>query len=132
MAKIMIIDDDVGLMDDMSVLLKDAGHTVTVLDTVDGAIVKLTADKPDLLILDVMFPDNPAAGFDLARKIRQTREISKLPIVLLTGVNQQFPMDFSPGDIDSDWMPVQDFVDKPVDFKKLLRKISKLLGQSAD
>lgn len=132
MAKIMIIDDDVSLMDDMSVLLKDAGHTITVSDTVDGAIEKLTADKPDLLILDVMFPDNPAAGFDLARKIRQTREISQLPVVLLTGVNQQFPMDFSPGDIDSDWMPVQDFVDKPVDFKKLLKKINKLLGQSAD
>lgn len=132
MAKLMIIDDDAGLMDDMFVILKNAGHTVTVLDTVAGAVEKLTADKPDLLILDVMFPDNPAAGFDLARKIRQTREISKLPIVLLTGVNQHFPMDFSPGDIDSDWMPVQDFVDKPVDFKKLLRKISKLLGQSAD
>ena len=132
MAKIMLIDDDAGLMDDMFVLLKDAGHTVTGSDTVDGAIEKLTADKPDLLILDVMFPDNPAAGFDLARKIRQTREISKLPIILLTGVNQHFPMDFSPGDIDSDWMPVQDFVDKPIDFKKLLRKISKLLGQSAE
>lgn len=132
MAKLMIIDDDVGLMDDMFVILKNAGHTVTVSDTVAGAVEKLTADKPDLLILDVMFPDNPAAGFDLARKIRQTREISKLPIILLTGVNQHFPMDFSPGDIDSDWMPVQDFVDKPVDFKKLLRKISKLLGQSAN
>lgn len=132
MAKLMIIDDDAGLMDDMFVILKNAGHTVTVSDTVDGAVEKLTADKPDLLILDVMFPDNPAAGFDLARKIRQTREISNLPIVLLTGVNQHFPMDFSPGDIDSDWMPVQDFVDKPVDFKKLLMKISKLLGQSVN
>jgi CheY-like chemotaxis protein len=129
-AKIMLIDDDAGLMDDMFVLLKDAGHTVTVSDTVDGAIEKLTADKPDLLILDVMFPDNPAAGFDLARKIRQTREISKLPIILLTGVNQHFPMDFSSGDIDSDWMPVQDFVEKPVDFKKLQKKINKLMGQS--
>ena len=132
MAKLMIIDDDVGLMDDMLVILKNAGHTVTAADTVSGAIEKLTAGKPDLLILDVMFPDNPAAGFDLARKIRQTREISNLPVILLTGVNQHFPMDFSPGDINSDWMPVQDFVDKPVDFKKLLRKINKLLGLSAE
>lgn len=132
MAKIMIIDDDAGLMDDMFVLLKNAGHTVTVSDTVDGAIEKLTADKPDLLILDVMFPDNPAAGFDLARKIRQTPAIHMLPVILLTGVNQHFPMNFSPGDIDSDWMPVQDFVEKPVDFKKLQKKINKLLGQSGD
>lgn len=132
MANIMIIDDDTDLADNLSVLLRNAGHWVMTSDTVDGAIEKLMVSKPDLLILDVMFPDNPVAGFDLARKIRRTREISKLPVILLTGVNQQFPMGFSSNDIDPNWMPVQDFVDKHADFKKLLRKINKLLRQSAD
>lgn len=132
MARIMIIDDDVELTSNMSVLLQSEGHTVTTFDSVERAVEKLRDGKPDLLILDVMFPENPAAGFDLARKIRQTREISKLPVILLTGVNQQFPMDFSSEDIDPDWMPVQDFLEKPVENKKLLRKITKLLGQSGD
>jgi len=127
----MILDDDIEWTDNLSVFLKDDGHWVMTSDTVDGAIEKLTVFKPDLLILDVMFPENPVAGFDLAREIRQTRAISKLPVILLTGVNQHFPTDFSSDDIDSKWMPVQDFVDKRVDFKRLLKKINKLLRQSA-
>lgn len=128
MAKITIIDDDVELTGNMAVLLQGKGHTVTAFNSVERVIEKLRDDKPDLVILDVMFPENPAAGFDLARKIRRSRELGKLPVILLTGVNQQFPMDFSSGDIDPDWMPVQEFLDKPVDFKKLLRKISRLLN----
>ena len=127
MAKIMIIDDDVELSGNLSVLLQSAGHTVTTFGNVDGAVDKLRDGKPDLLILDVMFPENPVAGFDLARKIRHVRALEALPIIMLTGVNQYFPMDFSKGDIDPDWMPVQDFIEKPVESKKLLRKIAKLL-----
>lgn len=131
MAKIMIIDDDNDLADNTALLLTHEGHTVTLSDTVEGAIEKLKVSRPDVLILDVMFPENPAAGFDLARQIRQTRELETLPVILLTGVNQHFPMDFSPGDIDPDWMPVQDFMDKPVDIKKLLKKIARLSGPAA-
>ena len=127
MATIKIIDDDVEHADNLAVVLKGAGHETTTLDDTEGAIDKLMADKPDLVVLDVMFPENPAAGFDLARKIRQTSEIAQLPIILLTAVNQEFPMDFSAEDIDPDWMPVQEFLEKPVDFADLLKKVDSLL-----
>ena len=127
MPYIMIIDDDVEIAEDLSVFLEDAGHTVKTLDDTEGAIKSLVEDTPDLLILDVMFPERPAGGFDLARKIRETETIKDLPVVLLTGVNQEFPMDFSAKDIDKDWMPVQDFIEKPVDIPKLITKISNLL-----
>lgn len=130
MARIKIIDDDVELSEMLSLCLKKEGHTVSSRDDIDGAVEDLVQDKPDLLILDVMFPENPAAGFDLARKIRQTREIHDLPIILLTGINQEFPMGFSADDIHQDWMPVHDFVEKPVDTKQLLKKLRKLLQKS--
>ncbi len=123
----MIIDDDTGLAEDMSVFLKIMGHSVMTSDSMDGAIEKLIAFGPDLLILDVMFPENPVAGFDLARRIRRTKEISKLPIILTTGMNQHFPSEFSSDDIDPNWMPVQDFMEKPVNFKKLIGRIDRLL-----
>jgi DNA-binding response OmpR family regulator len=93
-------------------------------------VQELKLNKPDLLILDVMFPENPAGGFDLARQIRKTEEIKNLPVIMLTAVNQEFPMDFSADDIDPDWMPVQDFVEKPVDTGELLGKIERLLSGS--
>ncbi len=127
MARIEIIDDDVAFAEDVSVFLKNEGHTVTITDDTEGAIEKLVTDTPDLLILDVMFPGNVSAGFDLARAIRQNKNIEGLPIILLTAVNQEFPMDFSSNDIDDEWIPVQDFVEKPVDMQELMEKVNKLL-----
>jgi DNA-binding response OmpR family regulator len=127
MAYIRIIDDDEEFADNLSLILKKEGHTVDILNETEGAVESLTQKTPDLLILDVMFPENPSAGFDLARKIRETEEIKNLRVILLTGVNQEFPMDFSSDDIDPDWIPVQDFVDKSVNMPDLLDKINKLL-----
>ena len=129
MARIEIIDDDVELAENFSLVLKKEGHTVSIRDQAEGALEELLQNKPDLLILDVMFPENPAGGFDLARKIKQTEEIKDLPVILLTAINQEFPMDFSARDIDQDWMPVQDFVEKPVNIPDLIEKVNKMLAE---
>jgi CheY-like chemotaxis protein len=128
MAKIRIIDDDVEQMNNLAAGLKKLGHVVSTMDRTEGAAKSLIQDKPDVLILDVMFPGDPSAGFNLAREIRKTPQLAKLPVIMLTDVNQQFPMDFSMNDADKDWMPVQDFVEKPADPKKLSDKIAKLLA----
>ncbi len=128
MALIGIIDDDAELAENLSMVLQKEGHEVSTRDTTEGAINDLLKEKPDLLILDVMFPENPAGGFDLAREIRKTDGIKDLPIILLTAINQEFPMDFSSNDIDQDWMPVQDFAEKPVDIKEMLNKVTKILS----
>lgn len=130
MAKIAVIDDDVEIGENLSLVLEKEGHEVVVRDTTEGAVATLVESKADLLILDVMFPENPAGGFDLAREIRKSPEIKDLPIILLTAVNQEFPMDFSSYDIDDEWMPVQDFLEKPIKIAPLLEKIDKLLGVS--
>jgi len=127
MARIMIIDDDIQLADNTALLIRQKGHEVTTLYTTGDAVRRITEDHPDLVILDVMFPDNPVAGFDLARQIRRTKAIKDLPIILLTGINQDFPMDFSSQDIDPDWMPVQDFMEKPVKMPALLDKVNRLM-----
>src|ERR1035437_10041385 len=127
MARIMIIDDDIELADNTAALIRRQGHEVSVLHTTEDAVRKVAEDKPDLVILDVMFPDNPVAGYDLARQIRRMKAIKDLPIVLLTGINQEFPLDFSSQDIDPDWMPVQDFMEKPVKMPALLDKVNRLM-----
>lgn len=127
MARIMIIDDDKELADNTATLVRNAGHEVSVLYTTEEAVRHVSEGKPELIILDVMFPENPVAGFDLARKIRHTKSTKETPIILLTGINQEFPMDFSGDDIDPDWMPVQDFMEKPVKMPALIEKVNRLL-----
>lgn len=130
MALITIIDDDIEFAENLAVILKKEGYSIKVLDNTEAALEELINNTPDLLILDVMFPENPAAGFDLARKIRKTKAIKKLPVIMLTAINQEFPMDFSSDDIDRDWMPVQDFVEKPIDTQLLLKKVINLIEAS--
>ncbi|MEI6564077.1 MAG: response regulator [bacterium] len=127
MARIIIVDDDVEFAEDLSKSLQQAGYDVEVKNRIEGLIEDIVLNRPDLLILDVMFPDNPVAGFDVARAVRLKEEIKSIPIILLTAVNQEHSMDFSARDIDPEWLPVQDLEEKPVAKAKLLKKISKLL-----
>ena len=127
MAKIEIIDDDSEFAGNLALLLEGEGHSVKTRDRLEGALEELARDAPDVLILDVMFPENPAGGFDLARAIRKTAGIQGLPVILLTAINQELPMEFSSADIDKQWMPVQDFVEKPVALSVLLEKVGGLL-----
>ena len=107
--------------------LKQDGHTVGTKTDTEGVEEYLQQDTPDLLILDVMFPDNSSAGLDAARRIRESKGLENLPIIMLSGVNQEFPMHFSDDAIDDDWMPVQRFVEKPVEMEKLFEAIRQLL-----
>ena len=128
MAKIKIVDDDLDFAEAISIALKEKGHEVSIRDCVEGAIGDLISDKPDLLILDVMFPGKPTAGFDLARKISKTSELKNLPVILLTSINDNFPTHFSGDDTTHDWLPVQDFIEKPLALPNLLDKVQKLLS----
>jgi DNA-binding response OmpR family regulator len=127
MAKIQIIDDEVDLAGNLKILLENSGHTAFTHNAIEGAVEEILKNAPDILLLDVMFPGNPSGGFEIARAVRENDGLKKLPIIMLTGVNQEMPLDFSSKDIDSDWMPVQDFMDKPVDMTKLIEAIDSLL-----
>ena len=88
------------------------------------AVPSVEQRRPDVLILDVMFPENPSAGFELARTVQ--RKFADIPVLMLTAVNQQFPLGFSNRDIDPKWLPVTEFIEKPVDFGVLCDKVKKL------
>ncbi len=126
MAKIMIMDDDVEMTGNMSTCLRNAGHTLTTADTIQSGMEKLRKSTPDLLILDMMFPEDPLGGLTVAKQIRHDRELASLPIILLTGVNQHFPLSF-PSDPKEDCRPIQDYIEKPVDFKELLSRVTDVL-----
>ncbi|MEI7899212.1 MAG: response regulator [bacterium] len=131
MAKIIIVDDDIEFTGYLSKTLQQAGYEVLAIHQTDGLMEVIVREMPDLLILDVMFPDNPVAGFDAARAVRLRSEIKDIPIIMLTAINEEHPMNFAARDIDSAWLPIQDFEEKPITRVKLLNKISKLLNAQA-
>jgi len=132
MAYILIVDDDEDLAQAFAKVLKDARHEVAIEGETARALERMNRKAPDLVILDVMFPENSSAGFELARDMRRgQRKLGDIPILMLTAVNSKFPTGFSARDIDADWLPVTDFVEKPVDLGVLVSKVSALLQRGA-
>jgi DNA-binding response OmpR family regulator len=71
MAKVMIVDDDRDFMDLICRVLKHKGHSTTALYDIEGVIQHLEREPHDVLVLNVMFPEDAAAGFHLAQEIRK-------------------------------------------------------------
>ncbi len=128
MAYILIIDDDEDFSNAAAIELAHAGHEVVEELSISSGQQRLSARQPDILILDVMFPEDSAAGLKLAQSVHI--DYPDLPIILLTAVNQEFPLGFSKKAIDDVHMPVADFLEKPIDLNTLSKTIANLLEKS--
>jgi DNA-binding response OmpR family regulator len=130
MAYILIVDDDEDFASTAAIVLQKEGHDIKIELSTDDAEKSMEDKTPDLVVLDVMFPEDDSAGFELARLMRQKSEtLKKVPILMLTAINTKFPLGFGSKDIDEDWLPVADFLEKPVDFEVLRQKVSALLNE---
>jgi CheY-like chemotaxis protein len=125
--KILLVDDDPDIIVALSAILKPHDFEIITANNASEAFEKLTNKKPDLAILDVIM-DNQHDGFDLARKIKKTEGFEKLPIIMLTSISEVTGVNFSAAASDPDWLPVEEFIDKPVEPKILLEIIDDLLN----
>ncbi|MCF6268799.1 MAG: response regulator [Melioribacteraceae bacterium] len=124
--KIIIIDDDIDLVEAMRMILEGAGYDV--IDAQDGTIGfdRILTEKPDLVILDVMMGTQDE-GFHVAYQIRSNEKTSDIPIIMLTAVQQETGFVFDK-DTDEDFLPVSEFVEKPVNPEKLIELVKINLG----
>ena len=130
MANILIIDDDLDIIDSLKMVLESNDHQVSVKTDTDNLLETIRQTSPDLIILDIIFPEDPNAGFMAARELHKNDEVKHIPVLLLSAVNQQSNMSFgfSETDISEDFMPVKGFIEKPVEPATLLSKVNELLG----
>ena len=116
--KVLIVDDSKTEVMFLTDLLQKNGFVVRSAENADEAFKRLSEEKPDLILMDVVMPGQN--GFQLTRAITRDPQFADVPIIMCTSKNQE---------TDRVWgmrQGARDYITKPVDATELLAKIKAL------
>ena len=132
--RILIVDDDADIVESLKMVLESADYDVDSAASPQEAFARLEAEVPALILLDIMMPDG-TEGFHFVWKLRNEypAPFKDLPVLVLSAIHATTQLRFYPEQHDKeygpgDFLPVQGFLDKPVEPSLLLRKIADLVG----
>ena len=123
---ILIVDDDEDICLAVKALLESKDYVVETATTKEEGLEKFASVKPDLAILDVMMA-SWQDGFEISRQLKKDPDLKDIPILMLTGVENKTGFEFKSAAGDEEWLPVESFLDKPVEPEVLLAEVEKLL-----
>ena len=122
MAKILIIDDDIAICELIKINLELQGHDCLYATDPTRGFALIKQENPNLVVLDVMM--GAISGYDVAKKIRNTFEISKTPIIMLTALSE---LSNKLEGFDSG---VDDYLTKPFEIEELKARVLALLNRA--
>jgi DNA-binding response OmpR family regulator len=117
MEKILVVDDDEGILDAVSIILETEGFVVEVADKDEEVYKKVKSFNPDLILLDVRMSGSD--GREICKKLKSNPEVSGIPIVMMSAhpTAKQGALDFG----------ANDFLEKPFSGKDLIGMIRNYL-----
>jgi twitching motility two-component system response regulator PilH len=116
--KIMVVDDSPTERAYLDNLLKKRGFEVTLVESGEAAIERAKADRPDLILMDVVMPG--LNGFQATRAITRDEATKHIPVIICTTKDQE---------TDKIWglrQGAKDYVTKPLNESELVEKIKAL------
>ena len=116
--KILVVDDSPTERYFLSDILIKNGFSVSTAENGEEALLKVKADRPQLILMDVVMPGQN--GFQLTRAITRDPLYADVPIIMCTSKNQE---------TDRVWgmrQGARDYITKPVDADELMAKIKAL------
>ena len=123
MALIYIVEDDESIREIETIALKNSNYIVSAFENAKEFYKKLDELVPDLILLDVMLPDE--SGYDIVRKLRKRPATQDIPIILVTAKTTE--MDMIKG-LDGG---ADDYIKKPFSIMELITRVKALLRRTA-
>ncbi len=123
-SRILMVDDDQVLVEATKLVLESRDYQVLVAYDGESGLAKATAEKPDLIILDVIMPDKD--GFAVCEELKANPELADIPVLMMTS----FAKDKGTTNIpvsDGFSLEAEGYVDKPVSPERLLGLVEKML-----
>ncbi len=117
---VLIIEDEADAADLFAEMMRVSGFRVLKLTSSAPALALMAAEKPDVVILDIMMPET--SGLDILRQMRQTPDLAGIPVVIVSALSM-------PADIKSGLEAgASTYLAKPVGFLELTEAIDRVLG----
>ena len=123
MALIYIVEDDESIREIETIALKNSNYIVSAFENAKEFYKKLDELVPDLILLDVMLPDE--SGYDIVRKLRKRPATQDIPIIMVTAKTTE--MDMMKG-LDGG---ADDYIKKPFSIMELITRVKALLRRTA-
>lgn len=120
MARILVVDDELSILDVIKGMLEKDGHDVVTASSARAGLDVLNEELPDLILMDVMMPEMD--GWEAAKKIKKHKDTKNIPLAMLTVKSSARDRAKSLGDIKADW-----HIAKPVSKDRLLKTVDWLL-----
>jgi CheY-like chemotaxis protein len=128
--KILVVDDDFDLLEQLKMVLTAAGYEVTAAEGSKAAEEELLKMKPDLAVLDLMMEEKDS-GFVLSHQIKKL--YPGTPLILLTAVAGATGVSFNTQNVEAQsWIKVDKILDKPVRPEQLKEEIRRLLNEPSE
>lgn len=127
--RLLIIDDDPDFVEAIKSILDAAGYIVDVTYNPKTGLQALQGQVYDLLLLDIMM-GRGAEGIMIARKLRKDPKLREMPVLIITGIREQMAFLFPGEPVHPRFVAVDEVVEKPVEPKLLLEKVSTLIGMA--
>ena len=124
--RILILDDDPDFVDGIKSILEGADYEVEVAYNPKDGFRALQTKPFDMLLLDIMM-GRGAEGVMVARKIGKDAKLREIPVLIITGIREQIAFLFPGAPVHPHFVPVDELVEKPVEPRFLLDKVSSLL-----
>ena len=124
--KILVVDDDPDILDALAMILESQGYQVfTSRDGIEG-LANLKAEKPDLMILDLLMPKMD--GFAVCKELQDPRwsKFRDMPILILTSVREDASRRRYELETGLE-LNVDDYVEKPISPDILLQRVERLI-----
>jgi CheY-like chemotaxis protein len=123
--KILIVDDEVEQIDFASTILEASGYKViTAMDGKEG-MKKTKAEKPDLILLDIMMPEQ--GGIGMYQNLKHDENTKNIPVIIVTGIPRGGLFDDSLVRQDQDLPAPDGYIEKPMNPEAVLKMVSDLL-----
>jgi len=121
--KVLVIDDEPDLVEMIRMALERMFEVITAYNGKEG-VAKARAERPDVIVLDVMMPEKD--GFTACRELKEDPATASIPVIILTGVAEHFGRTkyHRMGGLE---IEAEDFIPKPVDPNELLRRVTALV-----